>query len=156
MDGFELFQLGRRLMKLGEQAIPEMGLHRMSGPTRAVVFDVFGNPDSSISEITTRVRFPQSQVSACVARLREVGALETVSDPRDRRRTLVRPSAEALRRAQDRPSAPIDDTLAAAIGSTDPADIQRVRDALEVLAGLLDRREPAAGVPSDPGAADTP
>ncbi|MDT3440178.1 MULTISPECIES: MarR family transcriptional regulator [unclassified Pseudofrankia] len=142
MDGFELFQLGRRLMKLGEQAIPEVGLHQLSAPTRAVVFDVFGNPGSSISDITARVRFPQSQVSACVARLREAGVVEAVTDPADRRRTLVRPTAEALRRSQDRPPAEIDDALATAIGSTDPAEVQRVKDALETLAGLLAPRDP--------------
>ncbi|ABW12659.1 transcriptional regulator, MarR family [Parafrankia sp. EAN1pec] len=142
MDGFELFQLGRRLMKLGEQAIPELGLRQLSAPTRAVVFDVFGNPGSSISDITARVKFPQSQVSACVARLREAGVVETVTDPADRRRTLVRPTAEALRRSQDRPPAQIDDALSGATGSTDPAEIQQLKDALTTLAALLDRRRP--------------
>ncbi|MBL7498244.1 MarR family transcriptional regulator [Frankia sp. CNm7] len=150
MDGFELFQLGRRLMKLGEQAIPEIGLHQMSAPTRAVVFDVFGNPGSSISDITARVRFPQSQVSACVARLREAGAVETFTDPADRRRTLVRPTDEALRRAENRPPAEIDEALAGAIGSTDPAEIQRVKDALEALADLLGPRDPAGEVAAGP------
>jgi DNA-binding MarR family transcriptional regulator len=139
MDGFELFQLGRRLMKIGEQSIPEVGVLRLSGPTRAVVFDVFENPGSSISEITARVRFPQSQVSACVARLREAHVVETISDPKDRRRTLVRPTADAADRARHRPVAVIDHAISDAIGTSDPAEVQRVKRALEALADLLQR-----------------
>lgn len=149
MDGFELFQLGRRLMKLGEQSIPEVGILRLSGPTRAIVFDVFENPGCSISEITARVEFPQSQVSACVARLREAGVFETISDPADRRRTLVRPTADALSRARDRPVAVIDRAIAEKIGTGDPVEIQRVKDALESLATLLraDRSDADAAGP---------
>ncbi|WP_436791664.1 MarR family winged helix-turn-helix transcriptional regulator [Yinghuangia sp. YIM S10712] len=138
MDGYELFRLGRTLMKLGEQAMPEMGTRRLSGATRAIVADVFENPDSSVSDITERVGYPQSQVSACVANLREHGSVETVTDPRDRRRTLVRPSAAALERARNLPPAEIDDTVARATGSTDPADIARVKDALNALDALLE------------------
>ncbi|OHV32811.1 MULTISPECIES: helix-turn-helix domain-containing protein [Pseudofrankia] len=139
MDGFELFLLGRRLMKLGEQSIPEVGVLRLSGPTRAVVFDVFENPGSSISEITARVQFPQSQVSACVARLREAGVVETISDPEDRRRTLVQPTADARERARHRPAAEIDQAIVTAIGTSDHSEVQRVKDALEAVANLLRR-----------------
>ncbi|NUU20023.1 MAG: MarR family transcriptional regulator, partial [Streptomycetaceae bacterium] len=117
MDAYELFQLGRSLMKLGEQAIPEIGMRGLSGPTRAIVADIFEYPGSSISDITERVRFPQSQVSACVARLRDNDVVETVTDPRDRRRTLVRPTPTALERAKQRPPAPIDEALAKTLGS---------------------------------------
>jgi DNA-binding MarR family transcriptional regulator len=137
MDGFELFQFGRRLMKLGEQAMPEAGFRQLSAPARAVLFDIVENPGSSISDVTARVGFQQSQVSACVARLREAGAVETIADPLDRRRTLVRLTDEAMQRANARPPAEIDTALAKAIGSTDPADIQRVKDVLTVLADLL-------------------
>lgn len=141
MDGYELYQLGRTLMKLGEQSIPPMGIDRLSAPTRAVVSDIFENPGSSISDITARVRFPQSQVSACVARLRDVGVVETVTDPQDRRRTLVRPTPETMRRAEMRPPAVIDDAVAAAIGSTDPKEVARVKEALTALQEALRRRE---------------
>ncbi|WP_106401062.1 MarR family winged helix-turn-helix transcriptional regulator [Actinocorallia populi] len=141
MDGFELFQLGRRLMKLGEQAMPELEFHRPSAPTRTILFDIADNPGSSISDVTARVHFPQSQVSACVARLRDAGVVETLTDPGDRRRTLVRLTAEALSYAQTRPPAEIDDALAAAINTDDPAEIQRVKEALDALAGLLRPRD---------------
>ncbi len=48
------------------------------------------HPDSSISEITERTGFPQSLVSTAVAKLRDVGVVETEPDPTNRRRTLVR------------------------------------------------------------------
>ncbi|KPM53595.1 MarR family transcriptional regulator [Frankia sp. CcI49] len=150
MDGFELFQLGRRLMKLGEQAMPEIGFRQMSAPTRAVVFDIFENPGTSISDIAARVRFPQSQVSVCVARLRDEGAVETAADPRDRRRTLVHLTASTLERAQARPPAEIDAAVAAAIDSADPADVERVKVALQALADLLAPRAEEGEGPDGP------
>lgn len=108
-------------MKLGERPIPEVGVLRLSGPTR----------------------FPQSQISACVARLREAAVLETISDPTDRRRTLVQPTVDATHRARHRPAAVIDRTIAAAIGSNDPAKVRRVEEALETLATLLCEDEEA-------------
>lgn len=137
MDGFELFQLGRTLMKLGEQAMPATGFRQLSGPARTVLFDVAENPDSSISQITSRVKLPQSQVSACVTRLRDNGVVETTTDPRDRRRTLVRLTAETMRRTGARPPAEIDAAVAKAIETTDPAEIERVKQALDALADLL-------------------
>ncbi|GAA3219841.1 MarR family transcriptional regulator [Actinocorallia longicatena] len=137
MDGFDLFQLGRKLMKLGEQAMPEGGFRQLSAPARAVLFDIAENPGSSISDVTARVKFQQSQVSACVARLREAGIVEAVPDPLDRRRTLVRLTDEAMRHATTRPAAEIDTAVAKAIDSTDPADIDRVKQALAALEDLL-------------------
>ena len=100
MNALELFLLGRKLMKLGEQAIPTTaGFHQLPTSVRSILIDVFEHPNSSVGEITTRTGFPQSHVSAAVARLREGGALVTTVDPNDRRRTLVRPSPEVPRRA---------------------------------------------------------
>ncbi|UGQ13243.1 MarR family transcriptional regulator [Yinghuangia sp. ASG 101] len=141
MDGYELFQLGRDLMKLGEQSMPGMGLERLSGPTRAILFDIAENPESSISDITARVKLPQSQVSACVARLRDRGTVTTESDPLDRRRTLVRLSDDSRRRAAQRPPAPIDEAVAKALGADDPARVERVKAALDALAEALGSRE---------------
>jgi len=147
MDGFELFQLGRTLMKLGEQAMPQGGFRQLSAPTRAVLFDIAENPDSSINDITGRVRFPQSQVSVCVARLRDNGVVETVTDPADRRKTLVRLTAATVRRMADRPSAQIDAALAEAVDGTDPADVERAKNALATLAELLHAADPNAARP---------
>src|SRR6266542_4942792 len=92
MNALELFLLGRKLMKLGEQAIPTTaGFHQLPTSVHSILIDVFEHPNSSIGEITARTGFPQSQVSASVAKLREGGALVTEADPGDRRRTLVHP-----------------------------------------------------------------
>lgn len=97
MDGIELFLLGRALMKLGEEALPEPpgGSGRYAGGTRSVVIvagDIAAHPDTTVGETAQRTGLPQSQVSGAVARLREAGSVETAPDPADRRRTLVRPS----------------------------------------------------------------
>jgi DNA-binding MarR family transcriptional regulator len=49
-------------------------------------------PDSSVGEVATRTGLPQSYVSEMVAKLRDLGALETRADSADRRRTLVKVS----------------------------------------------------------------
>ncbi|MBI3970771.1 MAG: MarR family transcriptional regulator [Chloroflexi bacterium] len=125
-------------MKIGEEAIPRGGFHELPASVRSVLIDVFEHPNSSISEIAARTGFPQSHVSASVARLRAIsGALETMVDPKDRRRTLVRASPEARRQAAQRVSAPIDGALAAALGTDDPQEIGEVVAALEALAQRL-------------------
>ncbi|WP_043813380.1 MarR family winged helix-turn-helix transcriptional regulator [Allokutzneria albata] len=134
MDGLALFRLGRTLTKLGEQAIPPSLFHRLPASVRLVLADVMDNPDSSVSEITRRTGFPQSHVSAAVARLRDEGVLVTDHDPKDRRRTLVRPHADVPARAAQRASVPIDDTVAAALGTDDPRVLTEVLQALETLA----------------------
>ncbi|WP_337661715.1 hypothetical protein [Actinoalloteichus sp. AHMU CJ021] len=73
MDGFVLYLLGRRLMKLGEDAIPEGGFHGLPASARAILFDVIEHPGSSIGDITERTGFLQSQVSGAVARFRAEG-----------------------------------------------------------------------------------
>lgn len=138
MDGLELFRLGRTLMKIGENAIPKSGFHRLPTSVRSVMIDVFEHPDSSIQEITERTGFPQSHVSASVARLRAAGVFVTADDPRDRRRTLVR-QAPGLPARAARFSAPVDDAIAAAIGTDEPARVAEIVTALERLAAALVR-----------------
>lgn len=137
MDGLALFRLGRTLMKIGERAIPKSGFHRLPTSVRSVMIDVFEHPDSSIQEITERTGFPQSHVSASVARLRAAGVLVTTGDPRDRRRTLVRQAPDIPARAAQF-SAPVDDAIAAALGTDDPGRIAEVVTALERLAEALE------------------
>jgi DNA-binding MarR family transcriptional regulator len=137
VNGLDLFLLGRRLMKLGERAIPPSGFHQLPTSVRTVMIDVFEHAGTSIQEITERTGFPQSHVSASVARLREAGVLVTTADPADRRRTLVRQAPDIPARAR-RFSAPIDETIATAIGTDDPAEIRDVVATLEALARRLD------------------
>jgi DNA-binding MarR family transcriptional regulator len=132
VNASELFLLGRRLMKLGEGAIPES--KRTQGgvgtSVRLVMTDVAYHPGSSVNEITERTGFPQSLVSLSVARLRELGAVVTAPDPADRRRTLVRPTEAAAPRGVRHGAVPVDEVIARAIG-TEAQD--RVPEALAVL-----------------------
>ncbi|HEY7202000.1 MAG TPA: methyltransferase domain-containing protein [Candidatus Dormibacteraeota bacterium] len=138
MNSLELLRLSRRLARIAEEAMPPMGLHQLPSSVRAILLDVFDNPESSIGEITTRTGFPQSHVSSAVARLREGGAFVTTTDEHDRRRTVVRPSPEALRRAAGPAAlAPIDRALAAALGAGDPAQVAGDVAALESLSRRL-------------------
>ncbi|WP_211349401.1 MarR family winged helix-turn-helix transcriptional regulator [Micromonospora pisi] len=140
MNGIELFLLGRTLMKIGEEAIPTDGVGQYSTSHRSVLIvasDIRAYPGSSIGEIAERTGFPQSKVSACVARLREAGAIDTEADPTDRRRLLVRPAARISARVDRVRSAPIEGALAAALGTDDPQRIAEVAAALDTLARHL-------------------
>jgi DNA-binding MarR family transcriptional regulator len=143
VNGLELFLLGRRLMKLGEEAIPSSGFRELTTSVQSVLVDAFSYPGSSVSEIALRTGFPQSHVSMSVARLRELGALKTEVDPADRRRTLVRATSAALQRGAERGSEPVDATLLAAMGAeATEEDLARALAALDLLASALMPRLP--------------
>jgi DNA-binding MarR family transcriptional regulator len=143
MNGLELFLLGRKLMKVGQEAMPRSGFRRLPASVQSIIVDVFEHPHSSIGEITTRTGFPQSHVSTSVARLQKAGALVTEVDKGDRRRTLVMPApavvdALASTDLAAQVSASIDDALAKAVGTSDPLRVKELVAALETLAaGLL-------------------
>ena len=89
-------------------------------------------------------------MSTSVARLQKANGLVTEVDKKDRRRTLVMPApgvvaALASTALAAQVSAPIDDTLAKAGGTSDRRSLKELMAALETLAaGLLSaRRAPA-------------
>jgi DNA-binding MarR family transcriptional regulator len=133
----QLYVLGRRLMKLGEGAMSGTGFARLPSSVRTVLLDVSEHPGSSISEIVGRTGFPQSLVSAAVARLRDGGALMTAPDPADRRRTLVHVSAEVPARAARARIDPAEPVIAAALGIDDRAELKRVVSTLSDLGERL-------------------
>lgn len=142
VNGVELFLLGRTLMKIGEDALPQPpgGAARYAGSTRTVLIvasDIATHPDSAVGEIAARTGLPQSQVSTAVARLKEAGSVQTEPDPEDRRRMLVRQAAEPSERVAQVRAADVAEALAAAIGTKDPARLQEVTSALETLAQAL-------------------
>ncbi len=127
----------------------------MSGPDarqvptglRLIVIDVGEHPDSSIGEIAARTGLPQSHVSQSVARLRARGALETTSDPRDGRRTLVRMAPGIAERATRFGSVPVDAALGEAMDVTDPGALAELVAGLEAVLAYL-REAEAATVPA--------
>jgi len=139
MDALALILLGRRLMKLGEDALRgPRGTALPAGPA-LVLRDVFANPDSSIAQITARTGLPQSYVSESVARLRDQGLVETAADPSDGRRTLVRVSAAHPRRVVREGALPVDGILTKALGGAEAKSVRKIIRSLEAAAERLGR-----------------
>lgn len=136
MDGFELYLLGRRLMKIGADALPAQ-FRTVPIGVRSIVADVAEHPGTSISEVVERTALSQSQVSDAVAKMRAAGVLSSEPDPADRRRTLVR---MLPRPGEAQAAAPIEAPLAAALGVTDPAVLADIVGNLEKLTQLLGGR----------------
>ncbi|MGY0062007.1 MarR family winged helix-turn-helix transcriptional regulator [Streptomyces sp. LZ34] len=139
MNGVELFLLGRTLMKIGEDAMPEPpgGSERHAGSTRLVLIaasDIAAHPGTTVGDIAARTGLPQSQISTAVARLKEAGSITTAPDPADRRRALISPAAEPSARVAQVRATTIDAALATALGTDDPQRLREVTDALAVLA----------------------
>ncbi|MFI7601001.1 methyltransferase domain-containing protein [Actinoplanes sp. NPDC049681] len=139
MDGFELYDLGRKLMKIGEDAIPDpTGINRLPIGVRHVLTDVFSHPGTSITEITERTGFPAGHIEASVATLRAAGALATTVDPAAPERTVVRPVPR--HGAADRAAATVDGKLAEAAGIQEADQLKDLVTTLEMLARRLSRR----------------
>ena len=146
VNATELFRLGRRLMKIGVDSFPESEFRTLPTSYRIVLTDVIENPHSSITEITARTGFPQSHVSAAVAKFRDAGVFVTTVDPTDRRRTLVRRSAEH-EAAAERLVAPIEPALERALGLRSQAELEEITAALELLASHLTSPHPSSPRP---------
>jgi DNA-binding MarR family transcriptional regulator len=136
VNGVDLFRLGRKLTKFGVRSLPESGFRALPVAVRMVVVDVAENPASTISQIVERTGFPQSHVSAAVARLREEGVFITTVDPKDKRCTLVSASPQHVARAREAASSlpPIDSFLSAAlVESLGDEGLDRLPEALAAL-----------------------
>jgi DNA-binding MarR family transcriptional regulator len=140
MNGLELFLLGRKLAKMGIETIPSSALNEFPPSAQAVLIDVLECPNSSIGEIAKRTELPQSQVSAATTILEEKCLLETVSDPDDRRRTLVRGAPGVGRKIRKKVDVPIDETIARALANESPDTLAQVLAALEMLSAQLTPR----------------
>ena len=143
METLELIQLGRRLVRIGEQVLRSSGKGPAPplGPSM-VLQDVFGHPGSSVTDITQRTGLPQSYVSESVARLRDEGLVLTEVDPADRRRTLVRMNPDHLRRVARKGSASVDAALAEAFTESDPVKAEALVNTLSEMAKRLLPAEP--------------
>jgi DNA-binding MarR family transcriptional regulator len=155
MNALELYRLGRRLTKIGERAMASSGPApaRLPSGVRVILEDIGAYPSSTIGEIATRTGFPQSHVSASVARFRERGAIETAVDPDDRRRTLVRLHPDFLRTMTERGAVPVDEALAEALVVSDARNVAELVSMLESLADQLLQREDDRLPPTAPRAA---
>jgi DNA-binding MarR family transcriptional regulator len=137
VNALDLVILGRRLTKIGEEAMRGSGRLAMPTGSQLVLTDVFRNPGSSIKEITARTGLRQSHVSVAVAHLRGLGVLDTAPDPHDRRRTLVTVDASHPRRLVRAGAVSVDGALADALGEEDLEAIGAITAQLEHLARRL-------------------
>ncbi len=119
MDALTLIELGRRLAKIGEEALRGGSGPPMPTGRSLVLRDVFAHPGSSISDITARTGLPQGYVSESVAGLREQGLVEKTADPADGRRTLVRISPDHPPTVAQKGAVPVDAALMAVLGGPD-------------------------------------
>jgi DNA-binding MarR family transcriptional regulator len=134
MNPMSLYLLGRRLIQIAEESLPQ---GKMAKSGRPVYVDVAYHPSSSITEITERTGFPQSLVSTAVARLRDIGLLESEPDPLDRRRTLVRTTAARQAVTARLATTSIDDTIARELSDDDQVELDDVMAAIELLSRVL-------------------
>ncbi len=135
----ELFLLGRALMKIGEDALPEPpgGAAKYAGSARMVLIvasDIAEHPASAVGEIAARTGLPQSQVSTAIARLKEAGSVITTTDPTDRRRALVSQAPDVSDRLAQVRATSIEPALAAALGTDDHARVAELARMLQQLA----------------------
>ncbi|GAA4589868.1 hypothetical protein GCM10023194_45210 [Planotetraspora phitsanulokensis] len=140
MNGVELFLLGRTLMKIGEEAMPTEGVGPQTTGVRTVlvvVSDLREHPETSVGEIAARTGLPQSAVSGAVARLKEAGSIVTETDPRDRRRVLIRHAPEVSPRLEQVRASSIEGAIAAAAGTDDPGQVAEIVAMLQSLAQRL-------------------
>ncbi|TDW22418.1 MarR family transcriptional regulator [Kribbella kalugense] len=138
MNGVDLFLLGRALMRIGEDALPEPpgGAAKYAGSARMVLIvasDIAEHPETAVGEIAARTGLPQSQVSTAIARLKEAGAVITTTDPADRRRALVSRAAGVSDRLAEVRATSIEPALAKALGTDDPARVAELSRALDQL-----------------------
>ncbi|MFX0579404.1 class I SAM-dependent methyltransferase [Nocardia nepalensis] len=130
MDGYELYELARKLMQIGEDAITDpTGLGQLSPGERHVTTDVFEHPDTAI---TDRAGSPAGHVKASVTTLSDRDAATiTAADPNAPERTMARLIP------RNHPAALIDQRLAAAAGIQDPGKAKEMIGTLEELARRL-------------------
>lgn len=102
-----------------------------------------------VREIAARTGLPQSYVSEVVARLRDLGTLETRADPSDRRRTLVKVSDSVPPAVAGLGATPVDELLTEALGQA-PAD--RAAELIAALSEVAVRLRARLGGPGTPEA----
>jgi len=129
--------LGRRLTKIGEEAMRGGQAPPLRAGHALVLRDVLGHPGSSVSDITARTGLAQSIVSKAIARFQDQGIVETAVDPADGRRTLARVTASHLGDVRHKGAVRVDAALAGALGEPDPTAVAEIVSGLEALAARL-------------------
>jgi DNA-binding MarR family transcriptional regulator len=141
MNALELYQVGRWLSRVAEDAMRPPGAPVTPPGARLILMDISAHADCSIGEIASRTGLPQGYVSGTVARMREQGVFETRLDPADRRRTLVRLTDDIPRSVMRAGAVPVDDALLKALAGSGGTDEGLIRTLERLAACLRDLRE---------------
>ena len=134
MNGIELSLLGQRLMRIAHEALPpDSATRRLSPAARLVLGDVMRHSGASGGEVAERTGLTMDQVATLLAELVRDELVRDGLDSDGRQRISVNPGPSF----RDAPRSPVDEPLAAALGTDDPARVQEVIESLEMLARLL-------------------
>jgi DNA-binding MarR family transcriptional regulator len=147
VNALELYQVGRWLSRVAEDAMRPPGAPVTPPGARLILMDISAHADCSIGEIASRTGLPQGYVSGTVARMREQGVFETRPDPADRRRTLVRLTDDIPRSVMRAGAVRVDDALLKALAGSGGTDEGLIR-ALERLAACLRDLREQEGAPA--------
>jgi DNA-binding MarR family transcriptional regulator len=134
MDAGQLHRLGRRLLAISRAATGSPRDPPTTAGEEAVLGDVLVHSGSTVRGIAERTGFVQSHVSASVAKLFERGLVTTLTDPADRRRTLVDASPAVRSAITTRAARDIEPALRESVGDK---SADRAMDLLEKLAELV-------------------
>jgi len=151
MDLLDLYRLGSALVDVSRRAMVPPNVQFDFGSGGAVLMArLFEREEGgTITQLTELTGFAQSRVSTVVAHLHSLGWVTTETDPRDRRRTVVRLTTGVRRgigRAFAQPATGALDELLEGLAA---AERSHVTDALERLARLLrDRADAVVPIPS--------
>jgi SAM-dependent methyltransferase/DNA-binding MarR family transcriptional regulator len=135
MNGAELYFLGRRLMMIATESLPEQSVLRSIPPgARLVLEDAARYPGTTAEKTAERTGLLPEQVSALVESLAAQGFVRITEDPAD---PVVRRISYGRDQLFRDIATPVDAALAAALGTADAEDVRDVVATLESLARRL-------------------
>jgi GAF domain-containing protein len=142
MNYGQVHRLGKCLVELSGAAEGAPGDNMLTRGQAAVLEDAMEHPGTSIREVHERSGFAQSHVSASVVRLKELGLLTTLGDPRTgrpvsawRARTHLQATDDAMTAiSRHRGRRVTEESLRAVVG---PSQAKRAIRLMEELAEIL-------------------
>ncbi|MBX9152085.1 MarR family winged helix-turn-helix transcriptional regulator [Rhodococcus qingshengii] len=138
MDVVKLNQLARRLRDIALAASQSGRELPVSVSELAVLEAVARKPDMTITALSDATGYAQSRVSKLVTALAADGVVQTIGDPSDRRRTVVRLTPDAHREAfEEYGTRDVTAAIAAAATHLTPGEVDRAVRLTEELATLL-------------------
>lgn len=152
MNGADLYLLGGKLMAVAADALPaDSVLRRITPAARLVLEDAARHPGTSPAETAERTGLPPGQVSSLAGAMAAEGFAEKAEGAAGTRISVGR--APLFR--GDRASR-VDEALAAALGTTDAAEVREVAGILESLARRFGAGTPGAAAAFDAAYQGTP